>query len=140
MRQFKADIRWGVGGLHSAPKDKSAYKERDHIPWRFVAGGKPKIAEVVKVDHTAWVRKCLEDFGSVTPGMTRGQVEQRFAMDCGLQVPSPVRFVHPDCPCFKIDVEFKYRTEPNDQNRAIMGDKDRVTSVSKPYIELPHLD
>jgi hypothetical protein len=35
IRSFKADVSYGMSGLHSAPKDKNAYKERDSSPWRF---------------------------------------------------------------------------------------------------------
>ncbi|MBL7214372.1 MAG: hypothetical protein ISS71_01705 [Phycisphaerae bacterium] len=35
LSQMKISIGWGVGGLHSLPKDESVYKNRDNIPWRY---------------------------------------------------------------------------------------------------------
>lgn len=88
-------------------------------------------------DCTTWVQKCLGDFESVKAGMTRREVEAKLAMDGGLQGASPVRFTHPTCPYFKIDVEFDFKRNPADQNRAIWGEDDKVIRVSKPYIERP---
>lgn len=35
ITSFKADVSYGIGGMHSAPKDKDAYKDRDSQPWSF---------------------------------------------------------------------------------------------------------
>lgn len=72
--------------------------------------------------------------------MTRAEVEKRLRMDGGMQSPSLVRFAHPDCPCFKLDVGFSLRREPGEQGPAVFGPDDRVTTVSKPYLELPVSD
>ena len=88
-------------------------------------------------DCTRWVEKCLKDFQSIKPGMTRHEVENKFTMDGGLQMVSRVRFSHPTCAYFMIDVEFETKRDPADQNRAIWGKDDRVTKISKPYIESP---
>jgi hypothetical protein len=37
IKSLRADVSYGMSGLHSAPKDKNAYKERDSSPWRFKA-------------------------------------------------------------------------------------------------------
>jgi hypothetical protein len=34
IRNFKADISYGMGGMHAIPKDESVTKNRD-VPWRF---------------------------------------------------------------------------------------------------------
>ncbi len=64
--------------------------------------------------------------------MTRGQLEDKFPKDGGRQSISPVRFTHPACGYFKIDVAFAV----ND-NRTVADKSDQVTKVSKPYIEEP---
>ena len=92
------------------------------------------------LDCTQWVEGCLRDFKTIQPGMTRGEIEQSYPTDGGLQSVSPVRFVHPTCPYLKIDVEFNFKRDPNDQNRAIKGENDTVTKVSKPYVEQPYHD
>jgi hypothetical protein len=91
-------------------------------------------------DHTRWVKSCLRDFESIKVGMTRGQVEAKLPMDGGLHTVSPVRFVHPACRYFKIDVEFEFKRNAADQGRAIEDAADKVTKVSKPYIERPFFD
>jgi hypothetical protein len=88
----------------------------------------------------AWVSKCLTDFQSIKPGMTRGEIQKKFPMDGGVQDFSLIRFAHPECDYFKIDVEFDSKRNANDQNRAINDSNDKVTKVSKPYIETPYMD
>ena len=91
-------------------------------------------------EHTAWVAKCLMDFQSIKVGMTRGEIQKRFTMDGGLQSVSPVRFTHPECRYFKIDVEFNFNHDEKDQGRAILSPEDKATKISKPYIEAPVID
>ncbi len=91
-------------------------------------------------DHVAWVAKCLEDFQVIKVGMTREDVQKRFPMDGGLHSVSPVRFTHPECRYFKIDVEFSFKRNSEDMNRAIISPDDKATKVSKPYIERPYID
>ena len=45
IASFKADVSYGMSGLHSAPKDKDAYKDRDSTPWSFRAKQKEENAE-----------------------------------------------------------------------------------------------
>jgi len=87
-----------------------------------------------------WVEKCLNDFSEIKPGMIRNDVDILFPKDGGLHGVSSGRYIHPECPYFKIEVFFDFKTNPGDQNRAIMSPKDAVTSVSKPYIEMPFSD
>ena|ERR1019366_8657870 len=91
-------------------------------------------------DRAKWVEKCLRDFESIKTGMTRGEIEGKLSTDGGIQSVSPVRFAHPACGYFKIDVEFEFKRDAADQNRAIQGNGDKATRVSKPYIERPFND
>ena len=45
IQSLKADVSYGMGGLHSPPKDKDAYKDRDSRPWSFKAEQTGKEAE-----------------------------------------------------------------------------------------------
>jgi hypothetical protein len=45
VTSFKADVSYGMSGIHSAPKDKDAYKDRDSLPWSFRAELTKKDAE-----------------------------------------------------------------------------------------------
>lgn len=99
-----------------------------------------KFESKINQERISWVRKCLDDFNGIKLGMTRGQIEKNFPKDGGLYGASCISFTHPDCPYFKIDVEFDFKRNPNDQNRAIISTDDKVIKVSKPYIEYPHFD
>jgi hypothetical protein len=103
------------------------------------AQGQPTRSEADK-DCTYWVQTCLRDFESIKVGMTRDEIKGKFPLDGGVQSVSPVRFTHPACAYFKIDVEFDFKRNAADQNRAIWGKEDKVTKVSKPYIERPFID
>lgn len=37
ITSFKADVSCGMGGIHSLPKDKAVYRDRDSKPWSFKA-------------------------------------------------------------------------------------------------------
>ena len=95
---------------------------------------------IMKRDRTEWVQQCLKDFETIHPGMTRQEIKKKFPMDGGLQSFSAVRFVHPDCPYFKIDVEFELKKDIKNRNRAIHTQEDMAIKISKPYIERPIID
>ena len=75
-------------------------------------------------DRIAWVAKCREELRRIKPGMTRKEVEAALKEDVASQAPLIATFVHRDCPCFKIDVEFT-------------SQDDKVIKVSKPYLDAP---
>ena len=91
-------------------------------------------------DHAKWVEMCLRDFESIKVGMARAEIEGKLSQDGGLQSVSPFRFAHSACASFKIDVEFDFKRNPADQNRAVWGKGDKATKVSKPYLERPFAD
>jgi hypothetical protein len=45
IESFRADVRYGMSGLHSPPQDPDAYKDRESSPWSFRAGQAEKRAE-----------------------------------------------------------------------------------------------
>ena len=91
-------------------------------------------------DRIIWVRKCMTELQSIRPGMTRAAVEKKFQMDGGLQGYVTVRYVHPDCSYFKVDVKFTVKRDSDDQGRVVPTPEDNTVSVSKPYIENPYSD
>ncbi|MGD1083121.1 MAG: hypothetical protein ABSA47_00055 [Verrucomicrobiota bacterium] len=106
----------------------------------FHSALKPEKPAASVTTRVEWVGRCLDDFAGVKVGMTRSEVEAVLAKDGGWQGVSTVRFVHPTCAYFKMDVEFDFKRNPADQNRAITGKEDKVIRVSKPYIEEPDFD
>jgi hypothetical protein len=131
-----------VANTHEAGKANPEDAPRIQAIEQFIADHRKKAAaQSANVnDHLAWVEQCLKDFASLKPGMTRKEVESKFPQDGGLQTVSPVRYTHPACPCFKIDVEFDFKRDQADQGRAITGADDKVTRVSRPYLERPISD
>ena len=106
----------------------------------MTAGKRDQRLAQLEHEREGWVARCLEDFQTIKPGKTRAEIEKKFPMDGGLQTVSPVRFTHPDCPYFKVDVAFGFKRDPEDQNRAVLSPHDEATAVSKPYIETPFCD
>jgi len=91
-------------------------------------------------ERIAWVKKCLQDFNALKPGITRGEIEKKFRMDGGLIAsPYSARFTHPSCPYFKIDVRFVSKRNADKEDLGFEKE-DKVDSISKPYIERPFLD
>lgn len=110
---------------------------------RYLSGaeGKTDFHEIpVQLDHTAWVQKCLKDLSQIKPGMRRSEVENMFPQDGGWADAGEHRFVHPECPCIKVDVEFSFQRDEKDQGRAITSPEDPVTTVSRPYLQYPIAD
>lgn len=95
---------------------------------------------VQKMDHIRWVEACLTDLEAIEVGMTRAEVESKLQMDGGLQAVSRVRFAHPNCPYFKLDVEFEVERDSSNKSRAVRGKDDTVKQISKPYVERPYID
>ncbi len=84
---------------------------------------------------SAWAARCLADFQTVKPGMTRLEVERQFPMDGGMHGMALVPYTHPSCRMFKIDVEFECQHDKADMGRLVKGPDDKVIRVSKPYLE-----
>ncbi len=106
----------------------------------FWTGGKIALDQVVIPENVEFSGEPLKIFESVTNGMSRADVEGIFTLDGGLQSASPVRFLHPGCPHFKVNVEFDFKRDAADQNRAITSEDDKVVRVSKPYVARPFMD
>jgi hypothetical protein len=50
IQSFEADVSYGMSGLHSPPKDKAVYKNRDSTPWRFKAKKDPTAEQSAAAD------------------------------------------------------------------------------------------
>jgi hypothetical protein len=106
----------------------------------FWTGGKIPMDQLIVPSNVTFAGDCFTNFTAITNGMTRAEVKKRLSMDGGLRSASPIRFLDPRCPGFKIAVEFEFKRDAADQNRAVESPDDRVTGVSKPYLERPFLD
>jgi hypothetical protein len=129
--------------LRAGPKSwltRNANDKAFVLEVHFWMGGKMALDQVTVPKNIEFAGDYFKNFESITNGMTRAAVGKRLTMDGGLQGASPVRFIDPACPCFKINVEFDFKRDAADQNRAIMGKDDKVLRVSKPYLESPFSD
>jgi hypothetical protein len=106
----------------------------------FWTGGKIVLDQVIVPNNVELSGEPLKAFESITNGMTRAEVEGKFTLDGGLQSASPARFLHPNSPYLKVNVEFDFKRDAADQNRAVTSKDDKVVRVSKPYVERPFLD
>jgi hypothetical protein len=93
-----------------------------------------------EADRMEWVEQSLKDFESMKVGMTRAELEAKMSPDGGIRSAGLACFVHPECPSFKMDVEFDFKRDPANQNRAVESKDDKVTKLSKPYLERPFID
>jgi len=103
-------------------------------------GGKIALDQLVIPKNVEFAGDCFKNFEAITNGMARAEVERRLTPDGGLQGVSPVRFIDPHCPGFKINVEFEFTKDAAGQNRAIQSKGDKVIKVSQPRLERPFMD
>jgi hypothetical protein len=144
------DLSWLGGGtaeqnITKLLKDFLEYKTQEfwdvELPLKaVVSGGVGSTSAQPDLERRKWAWDCLKDFQSIKPGMTRREIQTRFPLDGGIYSAPLMRFVHPQCDCFKIDVKFSFQRNPKDQGRAILSPDDPAVEVSKPYIELAFAD
>jgi len=95
-------------------------------------------------EHIAWVAEELQRMQTIKPGMTRKELLVVFTTEGGLSTPLRRTFVSRDCPYFKVDVEFEAVGRPsrNSDGRVTMveGEQDRITKISRPYVQLSVID
>jgi len=138
---------WLVAGKMSLARTNSteaiqqAAKDTNFVSEvHFWMGGKISFDQVAVPKNVELAGDYLKVFQSITNGMTRAEVEREFTLDGGLQSASPVRLIHPGCPNFKVNVEFDFKRNAADQNRAVIGKDDKVIRVSSPYFQRPFMD
>ena len=76
----------------------------------------------------------LRDFSSIYAGLTRADVKRILRQDGGIYKANSTRFVHPLCQYCKILITFEAAHRNADGSLPI-SESDRVTAVSKPYLE-----
>jgi hypothetical protein len=87
--------------------------------------------EPVDWGHTQWVSNVLLLITTIKPGMTRSDLLRVFTTEGGLSTRTHQTYVLRQCPIIKIDVEF-----------SIAGNEvnDKITKISKPYLDASHID
>jgi hypothetical protein len=87
-------------------------------------------------DHNQWIAEVQEQIRGIHTGMTRADLERLFRQDGGMTFPPHDRYIYRDCTSIKIDVDFEMASG----NVLQTGPGDRITKLSKPYLELMFTD
>ena len=82
------------------------------------------------------IEQALKDFGNLKVGMTRQDVEVYFTLDGGMNWRGETRYVYHKCDLIKVKITFEL--DPKMQNDFSVHDK--VTKLSKLYLEYPSMD
>jgi hypothetical protein len=95
-------------------------------------------------DQVAWVAEVLTRIQTIKPGMTRSDLLTVFTSEGGISTALHRTFVSRDCPYFKVDVEFEAVGRPNKDREGrvtlVEGNQDRITSISRPYLQFSMKD
>ncbi len=89
-------------------------------------------------EQARWIRQNLPDLESIKVGMTRGELLKVFMEEGGFSARTQHRYVYRKCGYVKVDVEF---APANDKDNDIHDRADdRITKISKPYLDWPIWD
>ena len=83
-----------------------------------------------------FVAQALSDHQRIILGTKRAELESYFTLDGGVQFPGQSRYVYSKCPYLHVDVEFNL-SKPN---VVAPSRDDRITKISKLYVEYPAAD
>jgi phosphatidate phosphatase PAH1 len=84
------------------------------------------------------VSEILNEVAGIKPGMTtRGELFKYFTTEGGLYVTTQRTYVSKRCSCVKVDVKF-ILTRPDEGPDGLSTDV--IKSISKPYLDSPHID
>ena len=89
-------------------------------------------------EHTEWIAKSLKEIETVKVGMTRADLLTVFKEEGGISTRTWRRYVYRDCPYIKVDVEFEPVGEP--ENQVNQSPRDKITKISKPFLEWSIVD
>lgn len=94
-------------------------------------------APLVDWEHTEWVSSILNATLDIKPGMTREDLLRVFTTEGGLSTRTQQTHVLKVCPYIHVDVEFSPTKNPS----AVEGHgSDKITKISKPYLDGAHMD
>ena len=83
-------------------------------------------------EHTEWLARSLREMETIKPGMTRADLLKVFQEEGGLSTRSQRTYVFRGSPYLKVDVTFEAVGAP--QDKLTQSPKDRITTISKPYL------
>jgi hypothetical protein len=99
------------------------------------AGDKLTEAEL---SHTEWLAKAQREMATIKPGMTRADLLKVFQEEGGLSTRTQRRYVYRGSLYIKVDVTFEAVGVPGD--KLAEAPKDKITKISKPFLEWSIID
>ncbi len=88
-------------------------------------------------EETRWIGAHLEEMQSIRAGMSRADLLKVFMEEGGLSTRLGRRYVYRRCGLIKVDVEFAPGSDPSSHRQR---PDDRITRMSKPFLERPAVD
>jgi Oxidoreductase molybdopterin binding domain len=89
-------------------------------------------------EQARWIRENLPELESIKVGMTRGELLKVFMEEGGISTRTWHRYVYRKCGYVKVDVEFAPAIDKDNTPRG--RPDDRITKISKPYLQLIIMD
>jgi hypothetical protein len=89
-------------------------------------------------EQARWIRENLPELESIKVGMTRGELLKVFMEEGGISTRTWHRYVYRKCGYVKVDLEFAFESDKD--NTLLDRPDDRITKISKPYLEWTVMD
>jgi hypothetical protein len=85
-------------------------------------------------EHTKWIDSVMGSILTIKPGMTRKDLFKVFKEEGGVFSRTRRKYVYKECPYIKVDVEF---TPVGNEDNPLTEEmpEDKITSISRPYLE-----
>ncbi len=84
------------------------------------------------------VSDALSEIEKIKVGMKRKDLDKMFSVDGGISPINPQRFVYEQCNFIKVEVKFEFIDKSNKFPKGNPADK--ISEISKPYLEHPFYD
>jgi hypothetical protein len=84
--------------------------------------------------YKKWLEDRISEIQNITPGMTRGQVNQILLQEGGISTPSAASYTTIESPLLKVRIEFEAQKDEN--GRLKFNENDKVKAVLMPYLGL----
>ncbi len=95
-------------------------------------------------ENTKWISDNLREMQKIEVGKTRADLLKIFTTEGGLSTGLNRTYVYRQCPYIKVDVEFEAVGRParDAEGRVTLDEdnRDRIKSISKPYLEWSIVD
>ena len=102
--------------------------------------GEPKKKDpaMAKAEHTEWLARSMREIETIKPGMDREDLLKVFQVEGGLSTRTQRKYAYRECPYVKVDVTFEAVGSPED--KLTESPNDKITKVSKPFLEWSIVD